>query len=285
MTKRTKLWIILGVVCGIIFTLGMVLGLAFRLKKVDIEFLARRPEDSTKLEVNVIEKIKEDGEFKYGKNLLFSKFDSNIEKIEKNNPYIKVNYVRRYFPNNLRVFISERIPEFRMRDANNEELWYILDTDFKVLDAIYDVEESEFYTTTIEIDPASMSISGKNGKMVEVGEFINFTNGYDIYLKQISDGIYGRNKDSATAHSIAISKTESGIVGFLITMRNKTMPDGKGCKIFFTGTEDLLIKANIGVTAYEQETAKDADLNTPENTIFIRKINGKYVGLLNEKQD
>ena len=33
MTKRVKLWIILGVVCALIFTLGMVFGLAFRLKK------------------------------------------------------------------------------------------------------------------------------------------------------------------------------------------------------------------------------------------------------------
>ncbi len=285
MTKRVKLWIILGVVCALIFTLGMVFGLAFRLKKVDVEFLARRPENSTKLEINIAEKVKEDGEFKFGKNLMFSKFDENISKIERNNPYVKVNYVRRYYPNILRIYISERIPEFRMRDANNAELWYILDSEFKILDAVYDIEFSEFFATTIEIDPDSISISGTNGKAADVGDFISFSNNYDKYLKQISDGIYGRNKDSATAHSIAISRAENGALSFVITMRNKTMPDGKGCKIFFAGTEDLVKKANVGVTAYEQETTKDPNLNTPDNTIIIRKINGEYVGLLNEKQD
>ncbi len=282
MTKRTKLWIILGVVCAVIFTLGMVLGLGFRLKKVDVEFLARRPQELTKLDVGIAEKVKQDGEFKFGKNLLSYRFEDCIDKIEKRNPYVKVNNVRRYYPNIARIYISERIPEFRIQDANNSAIWYILDSEFKVLDYTNNVSTSEFFNTTIEIDPNSLSISNESPAEL-VGDFISFSNNYDEYLNQISDGIYGRNKDSASAYGIAISKAENGTLSFLIIMRN-TQIGGKGCGILITGTDDLITKANVGVTAFEQETAKDPSLNSPENTIFIRKINGEYIGLLNSEQ-
>ena len=264
--KRKKLWIILAVVCGVIFTLGLVFGLAFRLKKVDIEFVRR--EDPSRLEYNVAEKIKEDGEFEFGKNILFMNFDESIAKIEKANPYVKVSQVIKAFPNIVRVYIVERVPQYRVQDEADAGKWYILDEDFKVLETVKEEDEKfeDFFDGTLEISSNNLTIGGEDNP-VEVGDFLKFTNGYDSYFNEISDGLYAVVKSSVSAYGIEIEKDGDNLV-FTLTMQN-SIDDGMGCQIKVYGAEKLYEKIVKGVTLFQSENEKDNSFNTNTNIVYV----------------
>ena len=156
--KRKKLWIIFGSVIASVVVLCVIFALVFRLKTVDIEFRTRVAQANTNLGEDVQTKVLESGEFEFGKNILFMNFDENIKKIEKSNPYVKVEQVIRSFPNIVRVYISERIPKYRIKDSS-EAKWYILDTEFKILDKIDEASlktekvngNSNFYDQTMKL--------------------------------------------------------------------------------------------------------------------------------------
>lgn len=277
--KRKKLWIILAVICVILITLGVVFALLFRLKKVDVEFLAR--ESDTMLDSGITEKVKEDGKFDYGKNLFFLNLDDSIARIEKANPFVKVQSVKKHFPNIVRIHIVERVPQYRIQDKNNDLRWFILDDEFKILSTISadDLVTSVYYEKTVEISPNTLTIADSY-----IGDFVTVENNYGEYLNLVCDGIYGKTKDAASAYQIEISSGEGDQLEFIITMRNSSLTDGKGCNIKVLGTDDLVRKVFVGVSAFEQETAEKPELNTPDSTIVIEKFGDGYRGILEVKQ-
>ena len=99
MKKKKKVWIILlSVVLGLFVVLG---GTYFttKLKTVNIEFRTRLDEGETRLPSGILDKVKDSGEFNYKDSVLFMNTDKSIDKIEKTNPYVKVQQVIRKFPN------------------------------------------------------------------------------------------------------------------------------------------------------------------------------------------
>lgn len=280
--KRKKFWIIFGVIFCVVLVLSLVLTLGFRLKRVDVEFLSR--ENPTKLEEGILDKVKRDGDFDYGKNLFTLKLDSSIQKIEKANPYIKVSSTRKVFANTVRIYLIERTPEYRVQEKENSENWFILDNEFKILDTVTSEQlssGSEFYSSTIEISPSILTISSSEYSR---GDFVLVANGYDTYLGQISDGIYGRTQNSSAAHSIEAYANADGSLSFIIYMRKETAPDGRGCKIRIDGVENLKEKVYVGVSAFMQETSSDSALNDSSNTILITLVNGTYKGTLSKDE-
>lgn len=277
--KRKKLWIILTVVCCVFVTLGLVFGLAFRLKTVDIEFVRR--ESPSRLEANIADKVKEDGEFEFGKNILFMNFDESIAKIEKKNPYVKVNQVIKAFPNIVRVYILERVPQYRIRDGQNANKWYILDEDFKVLQIIEasDIKTSEFFDLTFEISPKTATIGG-NTEPVGVGDFIKFNNDNAKYLGEISNGIFAVTKSSVSVFGVEIQKVGDDF-DFVITMKSDVAIDGRGCKILIKGAEDLYKKTVCGISTFGQEVQDNVELNVNSKTITVEKTaTGEFRGTL-----
>ena len=136
MSSRKKFWLIFSsVVASIVLIITVCLSLT-RLKNVTVEFRAREGQETTMLGDGILDKVKETAEFSYGKNLLFMNFDKNIENIEKSNPYIKVHQIVRHFPGTVRVYVTERIPKYRVQDKSDSTKWYILDEDFKVVDFV-----------------------------------------------------------------------------------------------------------------------------------------------------
>lgn len=244
--KHKKLIISLGVVAAVMVVAICVVAFVFRLKTVDIEF--RQRPVNTDLEQKIQEKVLKDGDFDFGKNILFMDFDKNIAKIEKLNPYVKVEQVIRYFPSRLGVYISERIPKFRVRDERNSTEWFVLDKEFKVLDKI-SVEQTDFddwCLETIEIAPETLQISA------QLGDFVSGKNDIKSYANTMAEAYFSKGNSFDAIKSISVTESEGEKV-FTLCIFN--------CKIVAEGEEDLLKKFIAGVSYYfdHQESVGDGE--------------------------
>ena len=184
--KKKKLWIILlSVVIGLFVVCG---GLYFttKLSVVNVEFRSRLAVGESRLSTSVLDSVKDSGEFNYKSSVLFMNTDESVDKIERSNPYVKVQQVIRKFPNKLYIYISERIPKYRIEDAENSNNWIILDEEFKALEKISneDLLQQELDKKTVEIT----FISEKVG----VGEFLEKTTEMNN-LNEILAGVLSEN--------------------------------------------------------------------------------------------
>ena len=289
--KKKKTLIVLGIVCASIILLGIVFAVVFRLRTVDVEFRSRAIQSETNLGENVQEKVLDDGGFGFGKNILFMNLNNNVKNIEKQNPYVKVEQVIRYFPGTVRVYISERLPRYRVRDTSVTDRWYILDKDFKVLDIVKTEEikiktickTSTYYNKTIEINPSSFTVSANKG------DFINETI-FKGYFNQISEGIIGYAKHISVAKRISIigndnAKNNVGDFQFEIVMKNSNSTENDdGGKIYVLGSSDLTIRVNHGVHCYTSEIKNETTLDPTtakvtvdeDANVFVESQKGNY---------
>ncbi len=124
--KKGKI-VTISVLISVVVLLIVLSCTLFNLGSVDIEYLVQA-ENSLVLSK---EKIYKAGEFKLGSNLLFTKFDENVNKIEKECPNIKVVKVVKKFPNKLAVYVVEREEQFRI--VGPDDYNYIFDEDMKLI--------------------------------------------------------------------------------------------------------------------------------------------------------
>lgn len=273
--KRKKFWIVFSVCIVCIFFVIAVIGVGTRLKTVDVEFRNRLSQEETMLESGILDKVKESGDFKIGKNIIFMNFKDNIAKIEKENPYIKVEQVIRHFPNIVRVYVSERIPKYRLRDKDNASKWYILDADFKILDAVSgDLKQavyakSNYYDKTVEISPNSITISSY------IGEFVSDDVDKDN-LNAIFTGVFSRTTDYFRVKSVIITKVNDEF-NFRLIMKNTAAENDEGCKIDIIGANRLSEKAKLGVSAYCEEIEKDKDIDLTNKKITVEEVYGDII--------
>lgn len=244
MKKKYKLWVVLlSVVVGFFVVLT---GTYFttKLKTVSVEFRARL--DESRLSAGVLDRVKDSAEFDYKKSVLFINTQKNIDKIEKSNPYVKVQQIIRKFPNKICVYISERIPKYRIVDSKDSSTWFILDEDFKVLQSMTnnDLLLENLDDKTIEIKHISENIN--------VGEFLN-KNTDRNNLNALMSGVFGRTKDYFAVRSIDFSSEENK---FYLTMRTTVETDdgeinySGGCIIEIKNVGNLKEKALKGTCAY-----------------------------------
>lgn len=261
MTKRKKFWLAFGIVCTSIICLLVVLSLVFRLKNVDVEIRARETQELTKLPDGIKDGVLASGEFQIGKNILFYNVDESIKKIEKANPYVKVEQVIRYFPNTIRVYISERTMKYRVKDRQTD-LWYILDSDFKVLEIVPvdENENNEYVQKTFEISNKNLNVSIKAGEFVENNEMKAIAN-------QIEKGVYGRTKDVGKIKLVELP-TENSEVFVTLNMVNKNTI------INIVGSDDLTEKVRSVVTLIYEDK-----IDIAEGTVLTVKkdFNGEII--------
>ncbi len=275
LSKRKKFWIIFGSICFCVIAIAVVFSFVFRLRTVDIEFRARLDASETRLEDGIKDKVLADGEFLYNANMFFYKTDSCVQKIEKENPYIKVEQVIKYFPNVIRVYISEREMRYRVQDTNDSSKWYILDKEFKVLEqgiSSTDIDtKSVYYKRTVEVDPSTLTIHSEKGNFI-VGE--NETS-IKNYLNAATEGIYARVTSFEQVSSIKVNKT--GEYALEITLSEF------GTKILVKGNDDITEKVKHAITVYNADQEPNPDdpdyLKKPyipnqANTIIVENVNG-----------
>lgn len=265
--KRKRFWIWF---CSIVLSIALLFTgavLLTRLSTVSVLFRFRLSEQETRIGEGAYERIESSAEFDYGKCLLFASFEENIANIEKANPYIKVEQILRKFPNKLNVYVSERLPRYRVKDKEVENKWYILDVEFKVLDVIDDIENSEFKDETAEIEHITAS--------AHVGDFLNFKEDAQN-LSLILSGVYGRTKDYTVIDSINYNKD---LNTFYISM--KTNKDGDyeaGCVMQIEGSTNLKDKVFVATCCYAKDDIENngsIDLSK-RVTIIVSEENGKF---------
>ena len=273
MKKRKKVWIVLlsvvlgltALICGTYFTT--------KLNTVNVEFRTRLDEDETRLASGILDAVKDSGEFNYIDSVLFMDIEKSISKIEKSNPYVKVQQVVRKFPNKLNVYISERVPKYRMVDKEDLETWFILDEDFKVLEKITNTEllSQRLDEKTVEVKYIS--------EKIEVGEFLAEGMEKDN-LNTILSGVYGRTKDYFAVRSIDYSKDNDT---FYVTMRASVeKQDGTiryegGCVIEIQGTNNLKERALNATSVYVGDGNHLADKDLSKKVTIISGENGCIV--------
>ena len=242
MKKRKKVWIVLlSIIAGLAL---IVTGTYFttKLNTVNVEFRTRLEESETRLASGILDKVKDSGEFNYKDTVLFMDVEKSISKIEKSNPYVEVQQVVRKFPNKLTIYISERIPKYRM----DTDSWVILDEDFKALEKITNEEllSQRLDEKTVEVKYISDS--------VEVGDFLAEGIERDN-LNTILSGVYGRTKDYFAVRSIDYVSDNNT---FYVTMRASVeKEDGTiryegGCVIEIEGTKNLKERALNATSVY-----------------------------------
>ena len=273
--RRKKILIILSIVGLSLIALCMVFALTFRLKTVNVEFRSRAA--NTNLPAEIQNRVFETGEFDIGKNIIFMNFDDNIEKIEKSNPFVKVEQIIRRFPNKVTIYISERIPKYRVKeDSNQTNNWYILDEDFKILDKVSTEELTSkkvsgnltYFKQTIEIEKETLTF-----KSAIIGEFVTEAEEIKNFMSKISAGVYAKTKDSTVIRSVNYSKVNDK---FEIVMRNQGLDNEEGCMIIISGEEDLYEKMLAGVVVH----LSNNESNMPGVMIEIYKnAAGEYYGV------
>ena len=91
-------------VCLVIFAFLVVIvvltSTVFALKEVSVEFLSTTDKLSGQQDIVI-----ESANFSYGESTLFLNRQKYIDRIEKNNPYIKIVNIQSVFPNKLVVVL------------------------------------------------------------------------------------------------------------------------------------------------------------------------------------
>lgn len=273
--RRKKILVIFSVIGLSLILLSVIFALMFRLKTVDIEFRSRAV--NTNLPAEIQNRVFETGEFGVGKNIVFMNFDNNIAKIEKSNPFVKVEQVIRRFPNKVTIYISERVPKYRVKeDSKQTNNWYILDEDFKILDKVSEDELTTkkvsgnltYFKQTTEILKETMTL-----KFAIIGEFVTDAEEIKNFMSKISAGVYAKTTDSTVIRSVNYSKINKQ---FEIVMRNQGLDNEEGCMLLISGETDLYEKVLAGVVVH----LSNKEANTPGVIIEIYKnAAGDYYGV------
>ena len=241
--KRKKFWKVFAFV--ILGLLVLISGIYFvtKLSKVSVEFRTRREPAESELQIGILEKVKKDAAFDYKKSVLFINTKDNVKRIEKENPYVKVNQVLRKFPNKICIYISERIPKYRIKDSENVNVWYILDDEFKVLKS-YDATETsiedltKIEKTTVEVNYVSQKTS--------VGEFLNKPQILSN-LNSIMSGVHNRTKDYFAVKAIDYN----GITDtYTLSMKSSGTEYAGGCELKIIGSTKLQEMAFKATSVY-----------------------------------
>ncbi len=278
--SRKKFWIVFSCVfAGIIAVCGMF-ALITRLKTVTVEFRTRLSQEETMLEEGVLNRVLETGDFDYGKTVLFIDFEESIQKIEKSNPFVKVEQVVRHFPNTARVYISERVPMYRVQDIQNKNKWYILDEDFKVLADCDDTnlkssEHGNYYGRTIEISPDSLTLSSY------IGEFVVDETARS-FMNTIASGVKGKAGSISVVKSVSFKK-QSDKYTFTLTMKNSGINNDNGCEIVIVGSDNLRTKVVAGVACFCENTENQETFDLSSKVIKIEEVNGQLTGIMSDK--
>lgn len=279
--SRKKFWIVFSCVCAGIIALCGIFAFMTRLKTVTVEFRTRLAQNETVLAEGILDKVLDSGDFDYGKTVLFMNFEDNIQNIEKSNPYVKVEQVVRHFPNIARVYISERVPMYRIQDIETDNKWYILDGDFKVLDVCtgdlksQNYGNSSYYDKTIEITPDSITISSY------IGEFVN-DNTDRGFLNTIASGVKTRASVISIVKSVKIEK-KSDTYEFTLTMKNSGINNDDGCEIVIVGEQNLKQKVLAGVSCFCDETENKETFDLSTKKITIEQVDGVLKGVMSNK--
>ncbi len=160
---KKKWWILLGGALGIIVIFVILCFTLFALKSVRVNYRT-----SISHLLGQEQQIVDSGNFNYGKPVLFLGKRASIEKIERENPYVKVINIETKFPCEYVINCAER-QEVYYLELNNK--FYICDQEFKVL-KVQDVKPDQL------MEYSGLRVNNSNAVP---GEFLKIDNQIDVY--------------------------------------------------------------------------------------------------------
>lgn len=225
---KTSKIITISILAGFFVLLIILSCTLFNLKTIDIEFLAQASSN----EVSTQDEISKAGSFKMGSNLLFTNFNQNIAKIEKECAEIRVVKVVKKFPNKLTVYVVER--EKQVHIEGNDGYHYIFDEYLKITQKSAVEEEYQKYC---EIKGFELP------ENLEVGGYLT-NNNLKVKLASIIDGVYsaGRTPMSIMS-SITLSENELSQDEFLFKFKS-------GAEMKIISNENLCARVSAGIDTY-----------------------------------
>lgn len=155
--KRLAVCLVIFVFLVLIIVLGSTI---FALESVNLNML-----DNSTLFTGQENEIIENANFNYGSNVLFLGKKKYVEKLEKQNPYIKILNIETIFPNKLRINAVSRTEIFAVKQKDSS--YAIIDEDGKVLKVERDFISSQSNAILLEGVEEFATLSK--------GDFLSFT--------------------------------------------------------------------------------------------------------------
>ena len=259
MEKKKKRLIVLAVIAGVLVFVILLSSAIFKIKGVSVEYQTTL----TLLDKNGLNEMVESSGIPVGKSIFFSTFDESISKMEKDNPYVKINGIERKFPNSLVVLVSERVPVVRVEHGG---LTYVLDNELKVLNAVK--SDSEYNSKTGEKDLPLLELSAEyalNLDSAGTGEFLD-----NDVVKGYVDAFYrGAVSPSKENDSIAVS-----LISTIEAIQVSYITELEKVQFFITYSDLSLTSTIIGDNNLEDNIYK---VMTTVNHALVNGLEYEYI--------
>lgn len=263
MTKRAVI-ITSSVLLAIVALFTILFGVVFRVRSISVAY------DQTFRYSAQIDDIKLSSGLKKGKSIFAVDRSAAAQSIEKFYPYARVG-VNITSLTSVKITLSNRLPLFYQVD---NEKYYILDEDCKVLEITTDISQAQQYIL--------LNQAFGLGDGVEVGEFIGdarastCTSLYNALYSNAMLYIDGQDKFLDREDMLNVIKN----IGFkkVNELNGKvdaiTLKTSYGCSIEITEPSvNLDLKVNMAFSALREIISKDADNGTNKQasgTILVR---------------
>ena len=261
MKRKTRI-IVLSSILSILAVMIILASTVFLLNKVEVNYLST---SHSVLSAEDAKGIVEAGKFGYGRsNILFTKFDKQIERIEKAYPYAKVEKIERKFPNSAIIHISERTPAAYVKSG---QYVYVVDAELKVLDVVY---ANEYLNGTAQISENALLVPEIN--LLEVPNGTNagtkiVNDKIKTILSAISEGMAKSGKSMTLLSKISLAYDDSNALSATFEFDDKEMT------LIIKGETNLTRKVQVGVQAYfinlEEHTTGVVEQISESNINFV----------------
>lgn len=231
-----KAWIIVfSIIIAVILLFVILSFTVFSLKSVKIDYRTNK--------VNITatdDEIIESGDIELGGSVFFRNKQSYIDKIEYNNPYVKVINIETVFPSSFVIHIAERQEVFAIE---HNMQYYIVDEEYKVLritDEFISDQTNAILLSGIQIDRTSYA----------VGEFMVVNNIQPIYTAFFENN-RPLNEQQAMIEKINFTNLYDENIGESLNVIELYLYSGQTFKII-NSTYGLVYKVGLMLDVFSQ---------------------------------
>ena len=208
MNKKKKRLIILSAIAGVLVFLILLSSAVFKIRGVSVEYQTTL----TILSTEDLNSMVDNANLPVGKSIFFASMEESKAKMERENPYVKINGIERKFPNALVVMVSERVPVVKVEQNG---VTYILDNELKILNIA--ATAGEFNAETGEMDLPTLEVDdwfGFNIGDLAEGEFVS-NDQIRGYVDSFYRGAVAPGRDDSTVAVSEISSIENIQVSYV----------------------------------------------------------------------
>lgn len=281
--------ITLSIIFGVMLMIVLIISTVFTLNTIDYQLTAMFVDTNrSRLFANgstvssVEQKLDESADFSKGCNLLFTKFDGNIENMEKAVPYAKIEKIVRSFPNKITVYYCEREAVALLPSENVENAYFVVDNTLKVLDYITD--ENTSYNLPI-INYLDIKFNAKPGQTIVSKQLQSYVKTFvDCAFTVVNDAnaLYEEVMKPFEEIKFYIVGTSELRCSYLTIADNDSKLEFEIFNINEKFSQKCLTAIHLQVTDFSQDpTITDTTFtvyyNSIENRIELAKPNGEIV--------